>query len=734
MAYDGFYAGLSTRGSVNEILNQAQEIKNEIDAQVVVVSGLVDEAAIQVGLAENFAQDSANSATASQGFADDSAASALDAANSAANVTSNLLTILAQNDGATKVGSVSPTSGSNVTVQQSLNDVNARITREAEGTPTGAWEEHWSSNYELRYDILDINGSTTNRGAQSFTFDEKNRNLFLMEGGIITRYPMDGPIGVNSIDSTGSLGSALGHQGLSTEYKGDQVYLWSTSVNGGRFACRFQYTAGVPVNTADHYELFPSGTYANSTSCTPTISSCGTYLIAHGTIFGQVSNTRVRVFKVADLLANGPGDVTSLVYHEFATQGPWGTLVDADNPLQGTACDGVNVYLMAGGTGFASNVNKRLFTFTISGRNVSADLNCTIGKAQAQADPDFTRYEPEGMALMRQPGGGLSLHVSILSGNPGQRRFRIYGCGLSKHFVGNTYTILGNYRGSLGGNKSSGRDYIAMRASEGLAGSGTNWYGPNDATQPGGIGDFTGNATRRVTTQHGETTFVSDATYTPLIANKPDSGVTIQMRRGSLITGYINQSTANVGLFAMPGLSVQLASAQSTDAAPIVRWQASVGGEFIPFLDATYNLGSTTRRVNNSYFAVAPTVTSDRRNKREIQAISDDILDAWESIGFSKYKLDYAVDSKGEDARWHMGVIAQEIIEAFSSRGIDPFQFGLICWDQWEGQEAVVDDNGVEVEPEIKAGDRYSVRYEEALCLEAALMRRELNRIKALLK
>lgn len=126
---------------------------------------------------------------------------------------------------------------------------------------------------------------------------------------------------------------------------------------------------------------------------------------------------------------------------------------------------------------------------------------------------------------------------------------------------------------------------------------------------------------------------------------------------------------------------------------------------------------------------------------------SDAVLDAWAEVDFVQYKYLDRIEEKGEDgARWHFGVIAQRVHEAFERHGLNGFEYGLICYDQWGDapaeyrdltQEEI--DSGaypsmqvrVMVSPEVKAGDKWGIRYEEALALEAALQRRNYKRLSA---
>ena len=65
------------------------------------------------------------------------------------------------------------------------------------------------------------------------------------------------------------------------------------------------------------------------------------------------------------------------------------------------------------------------------------------------------------------------------------------------------------------------------------------------------------------------------------------------------------------------------------------------------------------------------------------------------------FKFNDAVQAKGDAARIHVGVIAQEVIAAFEAEGLDPMRYGIVCYDEWEATE------------DQPAGNRYGVRYEE---------------------
>lgn len=184
-----------------------------------------------------------------------------------------------------------------------------------------------------------------------------------------------------------------------------------------------------------------------------------------------------------------------------------------------------------------------------------------------------------------------------------------------------------------------------------------------------------------------------------------------------------------------------------------------------PSVDNTYTLGQASRRWTTVYASTGTINTSDENSKMDIVDISDKVLDAWERVNFKSYKFKDSVESKQDKARIHFGVIAQQVKKSFESEGLDPFAYGLLCYDSWEKQEAVVEtwedkyeevilkaevlsEEGEVIEPklsdqklvrkagskilipETSAGQKYGIRYDEAIILECALMRRTNNRLE----
>ena len=135
-------------------------------------------------------------------------------------------------------------------------------------------------------------------------------------------------------------------------------------------------------------------------------------------------------------------------------------------------------------------------------------------------------------------------------------------------------------------------------------------------------------------------------------------------------------------------------------------------GVFVsPTTDNTCNLGTATNRWATVYAGTGTINTSDEREKQDIQVLSEAEKQAAIAIKglIRSFKFKDSVAKKGDDARIHVGVMAQQVAEAFKIVGLNPDDYALFCYDEWSAQ---VDELGNEISP---AGNRYGIRYDELL-------------------
>lgn len=226
----------------------------------------------------------------------------------------------------------------------------------------------------------------------------------------------------------------------------------------------------------------------------------------------------------------------------------------------------------------------------------------------------------------------------------------------------------------------------------------------------GGMGFGTGNPSALV--HINQPVLSSSATYTNLKNTKSHTA-------GYWNTCYLTGST-NPDFYTYSDGSVTEIGATTNKTLNfysnnLLIFKANSGSGVAPGSDGSYNLGNGSLRWDTVYAVTGTINTSDEREKTNISSLSESekAVAAKLKTLVRSFKFKNAIDKKGNDARIHFGVIAQDVMEAFKSEGLDPFKYGMICYDKWESLPERKDEDGNIKENEVSAGDRYGVRYEE---------------------
>ncbi|WP_323034258.1 tail fiber domain-containing protein [Pararhodobacter sp.] len=136
-----------------------------------------------------------------------------------------------------------------------------------------------------------------------------------------------------------------------------------------------------------------------------------------------------------------------------------------------------------------------------------------------------------------------------------------------------------------------------------------------------------------------------------------------------------------------------------------------------PLTDNARALGSGAFRWSQLYAGSGTINTSDIREKQQQHPLSDKeraVAVRLKSL-VRAFKWNKSVEEKGKNARWHFGVMAQEVADAFTSEGLDAHDYGLFCYDEWSEHSEVKDSEGNILEPLRQAGNRYGIRYDELI-------------------
>jgi len=172
--------------------------------------------------------------------------------------------------------------------------------------------------------------------------------------------------------------------------------------------------------------------------------------------------------------------------------------------------------------------------------------------------------------------------------------------------------------------------------------------------------------------------------------------------------------------------------------------------QFLPAADNAASCGTPGSRWSVIYAATSIINTSDAREKTKVEPLSNDELAAAKELAreIGTYRWLSAIESKGDDARLHVGITVQRVIEIMESCGLSPFKYGFICYDKWdeapelwedvpegigEDGSVVVTSNRVKLRNASVSGDRYSFRMDELILFIARGQEERLARLEALL-
>jgi len=130
--------------------------------------------------------------------------------------------------------------------------------------------------------------------------------------------------------------------------------------------------------------------------------------------------------------------------------------------------------------------------------------------------------------------------------------------------------------------------------------------------------------------------------------------------------------------------------------------------------DNTNDLGAAVWRFNDAYITNGVTTGSDQNEKQQIQLLTDSEIAVAKRIskGFKTFKWNSAVEEKGDNARTHTGVIAQEVQQAFSDEGLDAGNYALFMSNTYWEKEISVDAVAEELDEEgnviVEGKDAYT--------------------------
>jgi len=204
--------------------------------------------------------------------------------------------------------------------------------------------------------------------------------------------------------------------------------------------------------------------------------------------------------------------------------------------------------------------------------------------------------------------------------------------------------------------------------------------------------------------QYGECQISSEgATGAPLYLNRMSSdGIIEVFRRDGSDCGSIG-SRGGAHLFVLFG-GAGLTGSTTSDGALLPTKTAN------NYDDNLIDLGFSGGRFDDIYATNGTIQTSDENEKQNIASLTSAEITAATAISklFKTFKWKEKVAAKGDNARTHSGVIAQEVEKAMSDAGLDAGNYAFFISTTWWEKDVEVAAVEADEENGIKAQDAYT--------------------------
>jgi len=191
----------------------------------------------------------------------------------------------------------------------------------------------------------------------------------------------------------------------------------------------------------------------------------------------------------------------------------------------------------------------------------------------------------------------------------------------------------------------------------------------------------------------GFASFVRDGGEPLYLNRKTSDGDILKFAKDGSTVGSIGATQGN--------MNINSASTGLLSAGGVRRlnWDAD---QLYPQVDNDYNLGHPSYRYDDIYATNGTIQTSDFNEKQDIAELSD----AEQRVAVAakgllrKFRWKDSVAEKGDEARTHFGIIAQDLQAAFAAEGLDAGDYAMFISSTWTDEETN--------EEKTRMGVRYS--------------------------
>jgi len=178
----------------------------------------------------------------------------------------------------------------------------------------------------------------------------------------------------------------------------------------------------------------------------------------------------------------------------------------------------------------------------------------------------------------------------------------------------------------------------------------------------------------------GKIAATRDGSQVAIFNRLTSDGAIVTLRKDGTTVGSIGNDggdTITIG-------SGDVALAFQAGADAVIPWNTSGSVR-----DNAIDLGRSIARFDDIYATNGTIQTSDQNEKQQIAALTDAEMTAAKAISklFKTFKWNDSVAEKGDAARTHTGVIAQEVEQAMTDAGLNAGDYAFFISSDWTDEE-----------------------------------------------